>query len=61
MVREGLTNPWIPDGWAWGGVASGHCPVLAEFFVDVTPKEALGRTRLPGLDRGGDAAPKHER
>ncbi|XP_056439120.1 endonuclease/exonuclease/phosphatase family domain-containing protein 1 [Gadus chalcogrammus] len=61
VVREGLTNPWIPDGWAWGGVASGHCPVLAEFFVDVAPKEALGRTRLPGLDRGGDAAPKHER
>ncbi|CAL8297296.1 unnamed protein product [Lota lota] len=60
VVREGLTNPWIPDSWSWGGVASGHCPVLAEFFVDVAPKELLGRNRLAGVDRG-DPAAKHER
>lgn len=35
MVREGLTNPWIPDGWSWGGVVSDHCPVWIELFVDL--------------------------
>jgi len=34
VVRTGLTSPWIPDGWSWGGVVSDHCPVWAEFFVD---------------------------
>ncbi|XP_067418612.1 endonuclease/exonuclease/phosphatase family domain-containing protein 1 [Emydura macquarii macquarii] len=33
VVREGLTNPWIPDNWSWGGVASEHCPVLVEFYM----------------------------
>lgn len=35
VVREGLTNPWIPDNWSWGGVASDHCPVFAEFYADL--------------------------
>ncbi|XP_043575130.1 endonuclease/exonuclease/phosphatase family domain-containing protein 1 isoform X2 [Chiloscyllium plagiosum] len=34
VVREGLTNPWIPDCWSWGGVASDHCPLWAEFYID---------------------------
>ena len=34
VVRSGLANPWIPDGWSWGGVVSTHCPVWAEIFVD---------------------------
>ena len=34
VVRSGMTNPWIPDGWSWGGVASDHCPVWAEFYTD---------------------------
>ncbi|XP_058035577.1 endonuclease/exonuclease/phosphatase family domain-containing protein 1 isoform X1 [Ahaetulla prasina] len=34
VIREGLTNPWIPDNWSWGGVASSHCPVLAEFYIE---------------------------
>lgn len=34
VVREGLTNPWIPDNWSWGGVASDHCPVLGEFYIE---------------------------
>uniref|UniRef100_H2YKC6 Endonuclease/exonuclease/phosphatase domain-containing protein n=1 Tax=Ciona savignyi TaxID=51511 RepID=H2YKC6_CIOSA len=34
VVRNGLTNPWIPDGWSWGGVASDHCPVWCQVFVD---------------------------
>uniref|UniRef100_H2YKC7 Endonuclease/exonuclease/phosphatase domain-containing protein n=1 Tax=Ciona savignyi TaxID=51511 RepID=H2YKC7_CIOSA len=32
VVRNGLTNPWIPDGWSWGGVASDHCPVWCQVF-----------------------------
>lgn len=61
VVREGLTNPWIPDNWSWGGVASDHCPVVAEFFVDIIPKEPsrLGNG-IASLDRG-DIMPKHER
>ncbi|KAM6899670.1 endonuclease/exonuclease/phosphatase family domain-containing protein 1 [Xenentodon cancila] len=59
VVREGLTNPWIPDNWSWGGVASDHCPVVAEFYSDPFSKEMSG----PGMavvDRG-DIVPKHER
>ncbi|KAJ8290647.1 hypothetical protein GJAV_G00015810 [Gymnothorax javanicus] len=41
VVREGLTNPWIPDNWSWGGVASEHCPVLAEFFIDGTQRDLV--------------------
>lgn len=33
VVREGLTNPLIPNGWNWGGVVSDHCPVWVEFYV----------------------------
>ncbi|KAM4630386.1 endonuclease/exonuclease/phosphatase family domain-containing protein 1 [Polymixia lowei] len=59
VVREGLTNPWIPDNWSWGGVVSDHCPVMAEFFVDVAPKE-LSRNGVAVVERG-DIMPKHER
>uniref|UniRef100_H2Y0B7 Endonuclease/exonuclease/phosphatase family domain-containing protein 1 n=1 Tax=Ciona intestinalis TaxID=7719 RepID=H2Y0B7_CIOIN len=34
VVRNGLTNPWIPDGWSWGGVVSDHCPAWVQLFVD---------------------------
>lgn len=37
VVREGLSNPWIPDGWSWGGVASSHCPLWAEFYTEDPP------------------------
>lgn len=59
VLREGMTNPWIPDNWSWGGVASDHCPVLAELYLDPFPKEPLPR---PGVtvDRG-DVLHKHER
>ncbi|XP_046360471.2 endonuclease/exonuclease/phosphatase family domain-containing protein 1-like [Haliotis rufescens] len=30
VVRDGLSNPWIPNGWSWGGVVSDHCPVFTE-------------------------------
>lgn len=59
VVREGLTNPWIPDNWSWGGVASDHCPVVAEFYPDVSSKE-LTRAGVAVVDRG-DIMPKHER
>ncbi|XP_033987050.1 endonuclease/exonuclease/phosphatase family domain-containing protein 1 [Trematomus bernacchii] len=56
VVREGLTNPWIPDNWSWGGVASDHCPLVAEFYTEVSPKE-LSRPSI--VER--DIVPKHER
>ncbi|CAN9504162.1 unnamed protein product [Ophioblennius macclurei] len=59
VVREGLTNPWIPDNWSWGGVVSDHCPVLAEFYTEASPKE-LRRPGMAVVDRG-DVLPKHER
>lgn len=59
VVREGLTNPWIPDNWSWGGVASDHCPVVAEFYTDVSPKD-FSRPGMAVVDRG-DIMPKHER
>ena len=34
MVKEGLTSPWIPDGWSWGGAVSDHCPVWVELYAD---------------------------
>ncbi|TDH04469.1 hypothetical protein EPR50_G00152970 [Perca flavescens] len=58
VIREGLTNPWIPDNWSWGGVASDHCPVVAEFYADVAPKE-LTRPGMAVVDRVD--MPKHER
>lgn len=59
VVREGLTNPWIPDNWSWGGVASDHCPVVAELYADVSSKD-LNRTGVSVVDRG-HLTPKHER
>uniref|UniRef100_A0A1A8KKH7 Endonuclease/exonuclease/phosphatase family domain-containing protein 1 n=1 Tax=Nothobranchius kuhntae TaxID=321403 RepID=A0A1A8KKH7_NOTKU len=58
VVREGLTNPWIPDNWSWGGVASDHCPVVAEFYIAPSFKE-LSRPSMAAVDR--DVQPKHER
>ncbi|MEQ2160292.1 hypothetical protein GOODEAATRI_032092, partial [Goodea atripinnis] len=59
VVREGLTNPWIPDNWSWGGMASDHCPVVAEFYADLSSKE-MNRPAMAVVDRG-DTMPKHER
>ncbi|MEE6465742.1 hypothetical protein FKM82_006671 [Ascaphus truei] len=62
VVREGLTNPWIPDNWSWGGVASEHCPVLAEFYMekDCTKKEMAPKANGVTVERN-DANTKHER
>lgn len=32
VIRDGLSSPWIPNGWSWGGLISDHCPVWAEFY-----------------------------
>ncbi|XP_016414352.1 endonuclease/exonuclease/phosphatase family domain-containing protein 1-like [Sinocyclocheilus rhinocerous] len=61
VVREGLTNPWIPDNWSWGGVASEHCPVVAEFFVDVMLKELMCKGNGVAVVERGDSMSKHER
>ena len=34
MVRKGLTNLWIPNGWTWGGLVSDHCPVFVELCAN---------------------------
>jgi len=34
VIRNGLTSPWIPDGWSWGGVVSSHCPIWVEYYTD---------------------------
>uniref|UniRef100_A0ABI7WKV2 Endonuclease/exonuclease/phosphatase family domain-containing protein 1 n=1 Tax=Felis catus TaxID=9685 RepID=A0ABI7WKV2_FELCA len=62
VVREGLTNPWIPDNWSWGGVASEHCPVLAEFYTekDWNKKECPRNGNGVTLERS-EANIKHER
>lgn len=61
VVREGLTNPWIPDNWSWGGVASEHCPIVAEFFVDIILKEHLCSGNGVAVVERGDTMSKHER
>lgn len=62
VVREGLTNPWIPDNWSWGGVASSHCPVLAEFYMerDWNRKDAIRNGNGVTVERS-DSNVKHER
>ncbi|XP_027649413.1 endonuclease/exonuclease/phosphatase family domain-containing protein 1 isoform X2 [Falco naumanni] len=62
VVREGLTNPWIPDNWSWGGVASDHCPVLAEFYLekDWNRKEVTRNGNGVTVERN-DSHAKHER
>ncbi|KAF7686459.1 endonuclease/exonuclease/phosphatase family domain-containing protein 1 [Silurus meridionalis] len=65
VVREGLTNPWIPDNWSWGGVASEHCPIVAEFYLTCTSekmmKEPLQNGSSVAVVERDDLAPKHER
>ncbi|CAL9691171.1 unnamed protein product [Knipowitschia caucasica] len=59
VVREGMTNPWIPDNWSWGGVASDHCPVMVELYLDPCPKDLPQR---PGVTvEREEQLPKHER
>ncbi|XP_074842156.1 endonuclease/exonuclease/phosphatase family domain-containing protein 1 isoform X2 [Carettochelys insculpta] len=62
VVREGLTNPWIPDNWSWGGVASEHCPVLAEFYMekDWNRKEVTRNGNGVTMEHS-DSNIKHER
>ncbi|KAM9308797.1 endonuclease/exonuclease/phosphatase family domain-containing protein 1 [Gastrophryne carolinensis] len=62
VVREGLTNPWIPDNWSWGGVASEHCPILAEFYIekDCSKKEHVTKANGVAVERS-EANSKHER
>lgn len=61
VVREGLTNPWIPDNWSWGGVASEHCPIVAEFYVDIIQKERLCNGNGVTVVERGDTMNKNER
>ncbi|XP_055510974.1 endonuclease/exonuclease/phosphatase family domain-containing protein 1 [Leucoraja erinacea] len=62
VVREGLTNPWIPDGWSWGGVASEHCPLWAELYVerDLGRKVPFGNGSAVTVEQA-DGSTKEER
>ncbi|MBN3298222.1 EEPD1 protein, partial [Amia calva] len=33
VIQTGLSSPWIPDGWSWGGSVSNHCPVWVELYM----------------------------
>ncbi|KAK6491666.1 endonuclease/exonuclease/phosphatase family domain-containing protein 1-like isoform X1 [Huso huso] len=61
VMREGLTNPWIPDNWSWGGVASDHCPVFAEFYADSHKKEPVRNGNGVTVVEHSEANPNHER
>ncbi|MGH0143619.1 UNVERIFIED_CONTAM: hypothetical protein FKN15_020580 [Acipenser sinensis] len=61
VMREGLTNPWIPDNWSWGGVASDHCPVFAEFYTDSHKKEPVRNGNGVTVVEHSEANPNHER
>ena len=34
ILIQGLSSPWIPDGWKQGGVVSNHCPVYTELYTN---------------------------
>lgn len=61
VLREGMTNPWIPDNWSWGGVASDHCPVVAELYMDLSKEPCPTVTTHPTVTMERDTHPKHER
>ncbi|XP_067857484.1 endonuclease/exonuclease/phosphatase family domain-containing protein 1 [Heptranchias perlo] len=62
VIREGLTNPWIPDGWSWGGIASDHCPLWVEFYVekDLDRKAPFGNGSRVTVEQA-DGSTKDER
>lgn len=39
VVQEGLTSPWIPKGWQWGGTISDHYPLWVELNTSMPEKE----------------------
>uniref|UniRef100_T1ISV2 Endonuclease/exonuclease/phosphatase family domain-containing protein 1 n=1 Tax=Strigamia maritima TaxID=126957 RepID=T1ISV2_STRMM len=39
IVRQGLSHLAIPNGWTWGGSASDHCPIWAEFYVQLDDED----------------------
>ena len=50
MIREGLTSPWIPNGWGWGGLVSDHCPVWAEVYTDADFDTSIRETSIAVRD-----------
>ena len=41
VIRHGLSSPWIPNGWGWGGLISDRCPIIVEL------KTSTDVTRMP--------------
>ncbi|CAH0557116.1 unnamed protein product [Brassicogethes aeneus] len=41
VIRHGITHLSIPNGWAWGGPVSPHCPLWTELFLSSNVDMAL--------------------
>ena len=52
VISEGLTNPWIPDGWQWGGSISDHAPLWTELYVSDPEKNE--DQQQPKINNGFD-------
>jgi hypothetical protein len=50
VIREGLTSPWIPDGWGWGGVVSTQCAIWAELYINPNRQAIIAKTPHSGSD-----------
>ena len=33
IIRKGLTNPLIPNGWKLNGIATSHCPIIMHLSI----------------------------
>ena len=45
VIQEGLTSPWIPKGWQWGGSISDHYPMWIELNTSEPVEEAANFTK----------------
>ncbi len=51
VITEGLTSPWIPNGWQWGGPISDHAPLWTELYVSQPECELQTQLQMTnGLD-----------
>ncbi len=53
MVEDGLTSPWIPRGWQWGGAVSEHFPLWVEVYASA---DAAADAAVNAADSGEEDA-----
>ena len=51
IIHDGLTNPWIPDGWRWGGAVSNCAPLWCEVIAN-SPYKTTAFTQSYGNAHG---------